>query len=95
MDYVCPMNYTEDMRLFRTYIDGQLALAGGASTQVIPGIGVTAAESQLDAVQTIDQIRIARRAGAGGFVLFDLCGELERDVLPLLVRGVTGPKVNR
>jgi uncharacterized lipoprotein YddW (UPF0748 family) len=95
VDYVCPMNYTEDMRLFRTYIDGQLALAGGVSTQVIPGIGVTAAESQLDAVQTIDQIRIARRAGAGGFVLFDLCGELERDVLPLLVRGVTGPEVNR
>lgn len=95
VDYICPMNYTEDMRVFRAYIDGQLALAGGSGGKVIPGIGVTAAESQLDAVQTIDQIRIARRAGAGGFVLFDLCGELERDVLPFLVRGVTASKAKR
>jgi uncharacterized lipoprotein YddW (UPF0748 family) len=89
VDFLCPMNYTEDMRTFRSYVDSQLALAGGVGNKIVPGIGVSATESDLTAVQTIDQVRIARRAGASGFVLFELNRDLEQRVLPLLRRGIT------
>jgi hypothetical protein len=56
---------------------------------VLPGIGVTAAESRLDPVQVIDQIQAVRRSGSPGFALFDLDTTLRAQVLPVLRLGVT------
>ena len=63
-----------------------LAKRGG---KIFPGIGVTAAESRLDAAQTLEQIDIIRREGAFGFVLFDLNNTVEKEILPMLSLGVT------
>jgi len=91
VDFVCPMNYTSDMGRFLEWTRKQAALPG-AETGVLPGLGVTAAESYLSPVQVIDQIRTVREQGLRGFVLFDLNRKLETEILPLLGLGVTsGP----
>jgi uncharacterized lipoprotein YddW (UPF0748 family) len=86
--FVCPMNYTADTAEFTRWLRGQLPLATGRA-QIIPGIGVTSLSSRLNSLQTIRQIQAARRAGAPGFILYDLNRSLEHDVLPLLTLGAT------
>lgn len=87
LDFVCPMNYTSDTVRFEDYVREQIRLVG--PQYVFPGIGVTAAESRLDAAQVTDQIAACRRLGVQGFVLFDLNRIVMDDILPYLpiVRG--------
>jgi len=88
LDFVCPMNYTEEPARFAAVTHSQLALPGAVG-RVYPGIGVTSLESRLDASETIRQVLLARQATAPGFMLFDLNTKLEKDILPLLSLGVT------
>lgn len=83
VDLICPMNYNNDPEKFAALCTMQAALPGAAG-RLLPGIGVTAAESRLDAVAVLDQIAIARQAGASGYVLFDLNHTLEENILPVL-----------
>jgi len=89
VDFVCPMNYLEDLAQFTRYVRRQAELAGPLAGRLVPGLGVSATESHLSPVQVIDQIRALRAAGAGGFVLFDLNPALAADTLPVLRMGVT------
>ena len=86
MDFVCPMNYTDDPVQFRAYVRDQVGRVGDGR-RILAGIGVTAAESRLDAVQVIDQVRALREEGAGGYVLFDLNREVEHEILGRLGGG--------
>jgi uncharacterized lipoprotein YddW (UPF0748 family) len=88
VDFICPMNYTDDVDRFAGYTRPQLALPtqGG---RVYPGIGVTANESRLDAIGTIKQIQRARSLGARGFTLYELTPVLDREIFPTLKLGVT------
>lgn len=88
VDYVTPMNYTASEYQFQAWTAKQLALPG-ATGKIMPGIGVTADESQLRPDQVIEQIATLRRLGAPGFVLFDLSHTLKRETLPALSRGAT------
>jgi len=88
VDFVCPMNYTVDLKRFRTWTLSQLILPY-AKNRVYPGIGVTAAEGRLGPVEVIDQIKALRQLGAGGFALFDLDGVLTNEILPVLDLGIT------
>jgi uncharacterized lipoprotein YddW (UPF0748 family) len=90
VDYVMPMNYTEDMGVFNQWLTQQTRTRKQAM-KIVPGIGVTAAESRLDSAQVIDQIQAARRAGCPGFALFDLDTTLRQDILPVLRMGTTAP----
>jgi uncharacterized lipoprotein YddW (UPF0748 family) len=90
VDYVAPMNYTEDMSKFGEWL-GQQTRSRKQASQIVAGIGVTASESRLDAAQVIDQIQAVRRAGASGFALFDLDTTLRQDILPVLRMGATAP----
>ncbi|MDR2849191.1 MAG: family 10 glycosylhydrolase [Verrucomicrobiota bacterium] len=90
VDYVAPMNYTEDLAKFNEWL-GQQTRTRKQALKVLPGIGVTAAESRLDAAQVIDQIQAARRAGCPGFALFDLDTTLRQEILPVLRMGTTAP----
>ncbi len=90
VDYVTPMNYTEDLAKFNEWL-GQQTRTRRQAIRVVPGIGVTAAESRLDAAQVIDQIQAARRAGCPGFALFDLDTTLRQEILPVLRMGATAP----
>jgi uncharacterized lipoprotein YddW (UPF0748 family) len=88
VDFVVPMNYTTDRGRFGQLLRNQLALPG-AEGRVYPGIGVTAAESQLSPDQVIEQVRALRAQRAPGFVLFDLSHTLLSETLPALSAGAT------
>jgi len=90
VDYVTPMNYTEDQAKFNEWL-AQQTRTRKQTLRVVPGIGVTAAESRLDAAQVLDQIQAARRAGCPGFALFDLDTTLRQEILPVLRMGATAP----
>ncbi len=90
LDFVCPMNYAQDLYRFTALIDQQLPMPG-VRGKVYPGIGVTANESQLRGDQVIEQILALRKRGVGGFLLYDLSQTLVDDVLPALRLGVTKP----
>ena len=90
VDYVTPMNYTEDLAKFNEWLAQQTRTRKQA-LRVVPGIGVTAAESRLDAAQVLDQIQAVRRAGCPGFALFDLDTTLRQEILPVLRLGATAP----
>jgi hypothetical protein len=63
----------------------------GGRERIFPGIGVTAAESRLDAVQAVDQVSAAREAGAPGFVLYGLTRALETEILPVVKQAFPPP----
>lgn len=88
VDFVAPMNYTEDLLNFQNVTREQLALPR-ARGRVYPGIGITSSDSQLTADQVIDQIRAARELGADGFLLYQLSTTLRDEVLPALKLGIT------
>ena len=88
VDFVVPMNYTDDLSRFAHLTRTQLAWPG-AQGRIWPGIGVTSGESQLDPDQVIDQINQLRKLGAHGWVLFDLNHTLRSHTLPALRKGVT------
>ena len=88
VDFVCPMNYANDIERFAGYTSSQLALPVGGGA-VYPGIGVTATESRLDVVGALEQIKRARDLGAQGFTLYELTPVLAREVFPIMKLGVT------
>jgi len=90
VDFVCPMDYTADGAAFRDLLLLQARIEG-CEGRIIPGIGVTAKESRLGAVQAIDQVRLVRQLGFAGFSLFDVNPVLEKEILPILSLGLTAP----
>jgi uncharacterized lipoprotein YddW (UPF0748 family) len=90
VDFVCPMNYTADSKRFAEWTRGQVALPG-LRGRVYPGIGVTAAESQLRPDQAVEQVLAARRLGAAGFMVFDMSHTVRRETIPLFRMGLTAP----
>jgi uncharacterized lipoprotein YddW (UPF0748 family) len=87
VDFVCPMNYSSDIKKFSHLVKNQAALPN-SKNKIFPGIGVTAMESHLDAFDVMRQIQVIRDTGAGGFVLFSLNREVEKAVLPVLSKGM-------
>jgi uncharacterized lipoprotein YddW (UPF0748 family) len=65
LNALCPMTYTPDNRLFVTQVEQALARAGGRQP-VWAGIGAY----RLDFEGIVEKVQLARRAGAGGVVLF-------------------------
>ncbi len=88
VDFVCPMNYDDNLRRFAARSAAHSALPNAAG-RIWQGIGASAGESQLLADQVIEQVLEARRAGAAGFVLFDMSPEVRYQILPLLRLGLT------
>ncbi len=91
LDYVAPMNYTEDMNSYLAWLGAQTRTPTQAK-RIIAGIGVTAAESRLNPIQVIQQINATRAAGCAGYALFDLDMTLRNQVLPVLRVGINKGK---
>ena len=70
VDFLCPMNYTENIHRFSRLITRQLNLTKN-QISIYPGIGATASRSSLTPDQVVGQIAVARKAGAHGFTIFD------------------------
>jgi uncharacterized lipoprotein YddW (UPF0748 family) len=86
LDFICPMNYVTDDSKAAELITRQLRDVGKACP-VYPGLGPSA--RNLSPEQTLHQLQIIRRAGAEGFLLFDLDNDLINRHLPALSAGAT------
>jgi len=88
VDFVCPMTYTKDLSNFKAETAQHLSFPG-AKNRIVPGLGVTAGDSQLAPDEVIAQVQSLRELGAPGFVLFDLGPTLQNRTLPILRMGLT------
>ncbi len=87
VDFVCPMNYTEDTNYFTELLANQLALMP-KGVAIYPGIGATATNSLLTSDAVVEQIYRSRSLGASGWTIFDYSLDISETVLPALGMGV-------
>ena len=87
VDWVVPMNYTEDNAKYLSFVQQQ-GRTPAPARRIVSGIGVTAFESRLDARQVIDQVRLARQCNLAGVCFFDLDYTLANEILPYLTLGL-------
>lgn len=89
VDFVCPMDYTADMEKFQLYVSRQEKWIGGKIPWAA-GLGVYADGCRYGGPEmALEQIRVARAHGAGGFVIFNYSPALATDYLPVLHQSVT------
>ena len=91
IDFVCPMNYTEERDYFTELLVNQLALMP-KDVAIYPGIGATASNSLLTPDAVVEQIYLARELGASGWTIFDYSLDISEAVLPALAIGVAKHK---
>jgi len=89
LDFVCPMDYTDDNERFRNMVKIQKNILDGR-IPLYPGVGASA--PGLTADQVAMQIHIARESGADGFIIFNYDLPVATGVLPALLRGVSAEK---
>ena len=77
VDFVSPMVYTEDTTAFAAYLSRCVGALDDPSSTLVPGIGVTADESQLDAAGVARQINACRALNLRGFAFFSFDASLE------------------
>lgn len=87
VDFVCPMNYTEDSKYFTDLLENQLALMP-KDVAIYPGIGATASNSLLTPDAVVGQIHLARFLGASGWTIFDYTANISDSILPAIQVGV-------
>ncbi len=87
VDFVCPMNYTEDDKYFTDLLENQLARMP-KDVAIYPGIGATASNSLLTSDAVVGQIHLARFLGASGWTIFDYTANISNTVLPAIQMGV-------
>jgi uncharacterized lipoprotein YddW (UPF0748 family) len=83
VDFLTPMNYTQDPHQYSAWLDDQLAL-DGAEGRIIPGIGAISTECELAPDEIIEQIMAGRRRKLPGYVLFKLDHVLVDRAFPYL-----------
>ncbi len=83
LDFVCPMDYTQNDQAFVDLVRNQLRLVDGR-IPIYPGIG----QWRLSADRTVGQIYLARQLGASGFTLFNLSPESIDSAVPAVGLGV-------
>lgn len=91
IDFVCPMNYTEDPVYFTELLTNQIALMP-EGVPIYPGIGATASNSLLTPDAVVEQIYVSRNLGASGWTIFDYSLDISETVLPAFTLGVTKQK---
>lgn len=88
VDFLCPMSYTEKASQMQEWCRTQASFPE-VRRKLVPGIGVTANESRLNAAQVLDQISVIRGESLRGYLLFDANRTLETEILPYLGMGAT------
>lgn len=91
VDFVCPMNYTENTDYFTELLVNQLARMP-KDVAIYPGIGATASNSLLTPDAVVEQIYLSRNLGASGWTIFDYSLDISETVLPALTMGIAKRK---
>ena len=86
LDFVCPMDYTNDIRVFEDLVRRQVEIVGGKAPLYV-GIGASAPGLRAD--QVAMQIHLARKLGADGFIIFNYDLHVAEEILPKLRLGLT------
>ena len=86
LDFVCPMDYTEDNDQFRDLVSDQMDMINGR-IPLYPGIGASA--PGLSPEKVAMQVQTVRNLGASGFIIFSYDLSVARSVLPALSKGMT------
>jgi len=92
LDFLCPMDYTGDVEVFRRKLEPQVEVIDGV-VPIYAGIGVSPTRSS-SAANLSEQIMLARELGADGFLIFSLSG-FSRSLLPAIAKGATSETVDR
>jgi len=92
LDFLCPMDYTGDLGVFRNKLAPQMEAVGGV-LPVYAGIGVSPTRSD-SAANFSEQIMIARELGADGFLVFSLSG-FSRELIASIAQGATATPIDR
>lgn len=87
LDFVCPMNYTENDTYFENVVKRQVGYVGGV-VPLYAGIG----HWRIPDDQAIGQMETARQLGADGFILFNMGETLARKALPAFGAAITSEK---
>lgn len=86
LDFVCPMDYSDNDRWFRQTVSRQNADIGGR-IPFYPGIGASAPGLPPD--QVLYQAQLAREIGADGFIIFQHAADTAANHIPMLGRSFT------
>jgi uncharacterized lipoprotein YddW (UPF0748 family) len=86
LDFVCPMDYTDDNDRFTNMVTNQKAVVNGL-VPLYPGIGASAPGLSPD--QVAMQAHVARTLGVDGFIIFNYDLTVATSVLPALFKGLT------
>jgi uncharacterized lipoprotein YddW (UPF0748 family) len=87
LDFVCPMDYTEQDSEFVSLVKNQMKLIDGR-IPLYPGVGATASNMSLSADRVVGQIHQARTLGASGFTIFNLDPKTAESIVPFIGFGV-------
>lgn len=91
LDFLCPMDYTGDVEVFRAKLAPQMEAVGDL-IPVYAGIGVASTRSSTP-VNFSQQVVLARELGADGFLVFAL-NEFSRQIIRSTVDGVLATPVD-
>jgi uncharacterized lipoprotein YddW (UPF0748 family) len=69
VDFICPMLYTNNLVLFKEYIQRAIKISGNRCA-VYPGIGVFTAHNKITKDLITREVVISRKLGTGGMVFF-------------------------
>ncbi len=87
MDFVCPMDYMSNNLEFEDSVKQQLIWTG--KVPCYPGIGLSVWPDQDKISKLIEQVKITRQLGTGGFCVFDYNISTAHDIVPLCGSGIT------
>ncbi|QDT98894.1 glycoside hydrolase family 10 protein [Gimesia aquarii] len=81
LDFICPMDYTDNDTQFRIWIeDQQKHLAG--RIPIYPGIGALSTRTTLSSDRVLGQIGVTRQLKTGGFTVFSLNPQTLSSIVP-------------
>jgi len=87
VDFVCPMDYTADTGEFAGMVSQQQSWCG--KTRLYPGIGVSTWPPSDRMIKLIEQVDVTRKAGTGGFMLFNYGYSEAAEIVPQCGLGLT------
>jgi uncharacterized lipoprotein YddW (UPF0748 family) len=88
LDFICPMDYTVNLRRFENSVKQQQELINNR-IPLYPGIGATATGINMTPDRVAAEIGIVRERNLSGFVIFNLDGRTINTIPPILKFSVT------
>ncbi|WFB35116.1 family 10 glycosylhydrolase [Kiritimatiellota bacterium B12222] len=83
VDWIIPMNYTDNPDQFAGWLDLQMAQPG-VTQRLLPGIGLISSNAELTPVQVLHQLDLVAERKLNGAILYRMDSSLESRLFPYL-----------